>query len=104
MLTVQPVLDVFVNIDLIYDLVGIILEGRGEDHDLVEFGHQLDEVHAARADQEIAVTAVFNIVDQCLIKIKYESVGAMFSFTFKGWKEGWADFGKVLEIVRELRC
>lgn len=93
MLTIQPVLDVFVNIDLIDDLIGIVLEGRSEDHNLVEFGHELDEIHAARAHQEVAITSVFNIVNKGLIKIKYEGVSTIFCFTFKGRKEGRADLG-----------
>ena len=69
MLTIQSVLDILVDIDLVDDLVGIVLESCGENDDLEEFGHQLDEVHAARAHQEVAIASIFNIVDQGLIKI-----------------------------------
>lgn len=69
MLTIQSVLDILVDIDLIDDLVGIVLESCCENHDLEELGHQLDEVHAAWAHQEVAIASIFNIVDQGLIKI-----------------------------------
>ena len=69
MLTIKSVLDILVDIDLVDDLVGIVLEGSGENNDLEELGHQLDEVHAARAHQEVAIASIFNIVDQGLIQI-----------------------------------
>ena len=49
MLTIKSVLDILVDIDLVDDLVGIVLESCGENDDLEELGHQLDEVHTARA-------------------------------------------------------
>ena len=69
MLTIQSVLDILVDIDLVDDLVGIVLESCGENDDLEELCHQLDEVHAARAHQEVAVASIFNIVDKSLIEI-----------------------------------
>ena len=69
MLTIQSVLDILVDIDLVDDLVGIVLESGGENDDLEELGHQLDEVHAARAHKEVAVASIFNIVNQSLIEI-----------------------------------
>jgi hypothetical protein len=69
MLTIESVLDILVDIDLVDDLVGIILESCGKNDDLKELGHQLDEVHAARAHQEVAIASIFNIVDQGLIQI-----------------------------------
>ena len=71
MLAIQAVLDVFVYIDLVYDLIGIVLEGSSEDHDLVEFGHKFDEVNATRPHQKVAVTSVFYVVDQSLIQVKH---------------------------------
>jgi len=69
MLTIQSVLDILVDIDLVDDLVGIVLESCGENDNLEELGHQLDEVHAARTNQEVAVASIFNIVDEGLIEI-----------------------------------
>jgi hypothetical protein len=69
MLTIESVLDILVDIDLVDDLVGIILESCGKNDDLKELCHQLDEVHAARAHQEVAIASIFNIVDQGLIQI-----------------------------------
>jgi hypothetical protein len=69
MLAIQSVLDILVDIDLVDYLVGIVLESCGENDNLEELGHQLDEVHAARAHQEVAIASIFNIVDQGLIEI-----------------------------------
>jgi hypothetical protein len=69
MLAIQSVLDILVDVDLVDDLVGIVLESCGENDDLEELSHQLNEVHATRAHQEVAVASIFNIVDESLIEI-----------------------------------
>ena len=69
MLTIKSVLDILVDIDLVDDLVGIVLESCGENDNLEELGHQLDKIHAARAHQEVAIASIFNIMDQGLIEI-----------------------------------
>ena len=69
MLTIESVLDILVDIDLVDDLVGIVLESCCENDDLEELSHQLNEVHAARAHQEVAIASIFNIMDQGLIEI-----------------------------------
>lgn len=68
-LSVQPMPDVVAHIDLIDDLIGVFLKGGSEDNNLVVLGHQLDELHAAGADEEEAVLAVFDIVDESLVQI-----------------------------------
>lgn len=60
-LSVEPVLDVPVHVDLVDDLVRVVLQRRSEDHDLVELGHQLYKVDAARPHQEVAVGAVLKV-------------------------------------------
>ena len=57
-LSVQSVLDVVCRIDLVDDLISVVLEGCREDHQLVELGHQLDEIHTAWSHQEVRVRAV----------------------------------------------
>lgn len=69
MLAIESVLDILVDINLVDDLVGIVLESCGENHDLEELSHQLNEVHASWAHQEVAVASILNIVDQGLIEI-----------------------------------
>lgn len=69
MLTIESVLDILVDIDLVDYLVGIVLECCGENDDLEELCHQLDKVHAARAHKEVAVASILNVVDQGLIEI-----------------------------------
>lgn len=39
MLTIQSVLNVLVDINLVDNLVGIVLQGSSEDNDFVELGH-----------------------------------------------------------------
>ena len=46
-LTVESVLDVIVNVYLVYDLVCVVLQSCCEDDYLVELSHQLYEVHAS---------------------------------------------------------
>ena len=101
MLAVQPVLDILVDIDLVNDLIGVVLQGGGEYDNFVEFGHQLDEIHAAGAHQKIAVTPILNIVDQGLIEVEHQGVLAL-RVALKGWQEGRADLREVLEVVWEL--
>ena len=60
MLSVKAVLDVFVHVNLVYDLVCIVLEGCCEYHDLVKLGHQLNEVHTAWSNQEITIASILN--------------------------------------------
>ena len=58
MLTVESVFDVVANVDLVDDLVSVLLQGSCEDHDFIVAGHCLDELHAARSDQEEAIVLV----------------------------------------------
>ena len=74
MLTVQSVLYILVDVDLVNDLICIVLQGRGKDDDFVEFGHQFDKIYAAGAHQKVAITAVFNVVNQRLIEIEDEGI------------------------------
>jgi len=74
MLSVQPMSDIIAHIDLINNLIGVFLQCRSEDDDLIVLCHQLDELDATGTDEEEAVLAVFHIVDESLIQIKNESV------------------------------
>ena len=81
MLPVQSVLDVFVGVDLVHDLVGIFLQSRCEDHDLVKLSHQLYEIDAAGSYQEITFLTIFDVVDQGFVKVENECVGGVLGFT-----------------------
>lgn len=67
MLSVEAILNVLTHINLVYNLISVLLEGRGENHYLIILGHSLDELHAARSNQEETVISVLNVVDQGLI-------------------------------------
>ena len=58
MLTVQSVFDVVTDINLIDDLVGVLLQRRSEDDDLVVSCHRFDELHAARSHEEEAIVLI----------------------------------------------
>ena len=67
MLSVESVLDVITDVDLVNDLIGILLQRSREDHNLIVLRHRLDKLHTARSHQEEAIVLIFNVVDQCLI-------------------------------------
>ena len=88
-LTVEAVLDIVADIDLVDNLVGVLLQGRCEDDDFIVSGHGLDELNTARSHQEEAIVLIldkhkntsirkdwktklntyFNIVDESLVEI-----------------------------------
>ena len=69
MLAVESVFNVFIDINLIYNLVCIVLKSCCEDHDFVELRHQLNEVHTARSHKEITIASIFNIVDERFVQV-----------------------------------
>ena len=98
MLSIKPVPYVVADVNLIDDLVGVLLQGRREDHNLVVACHCLNELNTARSHEEEAVVLILertqmetvnknkgkvtylNIVDQCLIQIKHQSVNTLLLF------------------------
>lgn len=69
-LTIQAILDILVDINLVDDLIRIILKSGCEYDDFVEFGHELDKIDASRSNQEVTITSILNIMNQSLIQIK----------------------------------
>ena len=67
MLSVESVLDVISDIDLVDDLVSILLQSSSENHDLIVLCHSFNKLNTARSDQEEAIVLVFNVVNKCLI-------------------------------------
>ena len=59
-LTVEAVLDIVSNINLVDYLVSILLQGCREDDDFVVSRHSLDELNAARSHQEEAIVLILN--------------------------------------------
>lgn len=57
-LSIQTVLDVVPDVDLVNDLICVLLQCCSEDHDLVVLGHGLDELDATRSHEEKAVVLV----------------------------------------------
>ena len=69
MLTIQPVLNVFIDVNLIDNLVCIVLKSCCEYHNFVEFRHQLNEIHTAWSHKEVTIASIFNIVDERFIQV-----------------------------------
>lgn len=49
MLTVEPQLDIVVYVNLVYDLIGVLLEGGSENDYLVVLGHEFNKLNTARS-------------------------------------------------------
>ena len=60
MLTVEAVLDIVTDINLVDNLVGVLLQGRCEDDDFIVPGHGLNELNAARSHQEETIVLILN--------------------------------------------
>ena len=82
MLAIQPMCDEFAfAVKIVQDPVGVIRHRCGEDNDLVVFGQLLEEPHGCRPEQVVARILdlcvdglIYLVVNQCLVKIKYERV------------------------------
>ena len=59
-LTIEAVLDIVTDINLVDNLVGVLLQGRCEDDDFVVPGHGLDKLNAARSHQEETIVLILN--------------------------------------------
>ena len=57
-LTVEAVLDIVSNINLVDNLISIFLQGCCKDDDFVISGHGLDKLNAARSHQEETIVLV----------------------------------------------
>ena len=60
MLTIEAVLDIVTDIDLVDNLVSILLQGRCKDNDFIVPGHGLYELNAARSHQEETIVLILN--------------------------------------------
>ena len=104
MLTVQPVLDVLVDVDLVYHLVCVVLEGSRENDNLVELSHQLNKVYTPGANKEVAVRTILNVVDKGLIEIKDQGVLRLFGLSLKRRQEGRCCLWKISEVIWKFSC
>ena len=59
-LTVEAVLDIVTDINLVDNLVGVLLQGSCEDDDFIVPGHGLNELNAARSHQEETIVLILN--------------------------------------------
>ena len=59
-LTIEAVLDIVTDIDLVDNLVSILLQSRCKDNDFIVPGHSLDELNAARSHQEETIVLILN--------------------------------------------
>ena len=60
MLTIEAVLDIVTDINLIDDLVSILLQGCRKDDNFIVPGHGLDELNAARSHQEETIVLILD--------------------------------------------
>ena len=59
-LTVEAVLDIVTDINLVDNLVGVLLQGSCENDDFIESGHSLNELNATRSHQEETIVLILN--------------------------------------------
>ena len=59
-LTIEAVLDIVTDINLIDDLVSVLLQGCRKDDNFIVPGHGLDELNAARSHQEETIVLILN--------------------------------------------
>ena len=59
-LTIEAVLDIVTDIDLIDDLVSVLLQGCRKDDNLIVPGHGLDELNTSRSHQEETIVLILN--------------------------------------------
>ena len=92
MLTIEAVLDIVTDIDLVDYLIGVLLQGCCEDDNFIVSGHCLNELNTARSHEEEAIVLVLehsqsvsnrsseadfgiitylDVVDQSLIQIEH---------------------------------
>ena len=60
MLTIEAVLDIVTDINLVDNLVGVLLQGSCEDDDFIVPGHSLNELNATRSHQEETIVLILN--------------------------------------------
>ena len=58
MLSIESILDIIADINLINHLVSILLQSCCEDNNLVVFGHGLNELNTSRSHKEKAVILI----------------------------------------------
>ena len=104
MLTVEPVLDVLVDVDLVYHLVCVVSEGSREDNNLVELSHQLNKVNTPGANKEVAIRTILNVMDKGLIEIKDQGVLRLFGLSLKRRQEGRCCLWKISEVIWKFSC
>ena len=100
MLSVESVLDVIADIDLVNDLICILLQSSCENHYLIVLRHSFNKLDTARSDQEETIVLVLDIVDKCLIEIQNEAV-AISLLRWQRVQKGRRHFGQVGEVVGE---
>ena len=59
-LTIEAVLDIVTDINLVDNLVGVLLQGSCEDDDFIVSGHGLNELNATRSHQEETIVLILN--------------------------------------------
>ena len=100
MLSVESVLDVISDINLVNDLVSILLQSSRENHDLIVLRHRFNKLDTARSDKEEAIVLVFDVVNKCLIEIEHKAV-AVGLFGGKRVEERRGHFWQIGEVVGE---
>ena len=60
MLTIEAVLDIVADIDLVDNLIGVLLQGSCEDDNFIVSGHCLDELNTARSHQEETIVLILD--------------------------------------------
>ena len=74
MLAVEPVRDVLRLVNGVQDPVGVVLHGRCEDHDLIDFRHLLEELLAARPDSKRAFAGILIVMYKSLVEVEHQRI------------------------------
>ena len=63
MLSIQPIFDILIHINLVNDLIGVLLKSSSKYHDFIMLSHKLNELNATWPDKEEAIVSIFNVMD-----------------------------------------
>ena len=73
-LSVEPVLDYPLRVQVVQDPVGVVLDRRGEDHNLEAGLHLVEKVLKVRPGQVLPVAVVFDVVHHRLVQVQHQGV------------------------------
>lgn len=86
MLPIKSILYSFRLVYLVENPISIVLHCRGENYDFIDFCHLGEELITARSHKEGAFRAYFEVMDECLIKVKHQTILTIALYIGKIWR------------------